>query len=206
MSGGGQEWCSCEQEGMSFQDLTNHYCESFLPEEWKLRYDFLNRPAQESYLYLCGKCTHCWKNARSGVGIAPAESGEELMERVYQEMLRYRPFDGKDPVTGVYRGAVRARSLWYQQQDDLTAAKRNEQFVSLFLPEDQERARRWAQEHHGAEAYTKPRRDRKSTLFLAALELARADGSMKGIDPILDYHLPNGQEPALRDQDIYLTD
>lgn len=54
--------------------------------------------------------------------------------------------------------------------------------------------------------YIHPERDRKSRLFLAILERARADGSISGIEPILDYYLPNQTESATCDQDTYLTD
>ena len=54
-------------------------------------------------------------------------------------------------------------------------------------------------------AYTAPRRDRKSTLLRAVLERARACGDLREIEPILDYYLPNAQEPLSSDLDSYLT-
>ena len=38
------------------------------------------------------------------------------------------------------------------------------------------------------------------------MERARADGSISGIEPILDYYLPNSSEPNFSDRDTYLTD
>ena len=43
--------------------------------------------------------------------------------------------------------------------------------------------------------YTHPKRDRKSELFKAILNRARAAGDLADIDPILDYCLPNKEEP-----------
>lgn len=50
-----------------------------------------------------------------------------------------------------------------------------------------------------------PRRDRKSDLFQAILNWARADGSLCRIEPILEYILPNAEEPLNAEQDSYLT-
>lgn len=61
------------------------------------------------------------------------------------------------------------------------------------------------QAHSRLEQYTKPERDRKSTLFWAILNRARAEGSLSDIEPILNYYLPNREEPAAPEQDTYLT-
>lgn len=50
-----------------------------------------------------------------------------------------------------------------------------------------------------------PQRDRKSDLFHAILDRARADGSLCRIEPILEYILPNAEEPLDTEQDCYLT-
>lgn len=54
--------------------------------------------------------------------------------------------------------------------------------------------------------YTHPKRDRKSELFEAILNRARAAGDLADIDPILDYCLPNKEEPEPPERDQYLTD
>ena len=54
--------------------------------------------------------------------------------------------------------------------------------------------------------YTHPKRDRKSELFKAILNRARAAGDLADIDPILDYCLPNKEEPEPPERDQYLTD
>lgn len=50
-----------------------------------------------------------------------------------------------------------------------------------------------------------PKRDRKSDLFRAILDRARADGSLCRIEPILEYILPNAEEPLDAEQDSDLT-
>lgn len=49
------------------------------------------------------------------------------------------------------------------------------------------------------EEYINPQRDRASTLFLAIVKQAKENGDMAGIDPILDYTLPNEQESTVGD-------
>ena len=94
---------------------------------------------------------------------------------------------------------------WYMEQDDLTLGAKNAQFLKLFHAEDQGVVEDWISRCHAEEPYTAPRRDRKSTLLRAVLERARACGDLREIEPILDYYLPNAQEPLSSDLDSYLT-
>nr|WP_326184288.1 hypothetical protein [uncultured Oscillibacter sp.] len=55
------------------------------------------------------------------------------------------------------------------------------------------------------EEYINPKRDRKSELFRAILERARADGSLTEIEPIWDYYLPNDGEALSSERDSPLT-
>ena len=43
------------------------------------------------------------------------------------------------------------------------------------------------------------------TLLYAVLDRARANGDLREIEPILDYYLPNKNEPLFPDKDSYLT-
>lgn len=205
LSEGKELWCSCEKNCHTFPELTNHYSSFFLPDHWLLKYDTLYR-AQERTLFLAGRCQKCHRSARAGVSIPSDLVGPALLEHIYKEMLRYRPFDGKNEDTGTYRGAVSERSRWYIRQDDLGREDRDEQFVALFHAGDQPFVRRWLAKRDTTEEYVKPRRDRKSTLLQAILGRARADGSMEQIDGILDYILPNSNEPEWPESDSQLTD
>lgn len=200
-----ESWCSNEKKHRTFPALSDHYAENFIPSGWALEYGSLNGKDVSRDLYITGKCLCCHKSARAGVSIPEELTGDALFEAVYAEQLRYRPFDWHCKETGAYRGKVQMRLKWYQAQDDLTLAERSEQFVRLFHEEDQEAARLWVSEHHSAEEYTKPRRDRMSTLLYETLKRARAAGSMAEIDPILDYILPNEHEPEYAERDILLT-
>lgn len=55
------------------------------------------------------------------------------------------------------------------------------------------------------ETYINPNRDRKSDLFRAILERARADGSLAEIEPIWDYYLPNDGEALSSEESGPLT-
>ncbi len=199
-------WCACEKSLHTFLKMSDHYAESFIPSGWALEYNTLNGKDTERNLFITGKCLRCYGEARAGVSIPGELTGDALFEAVYAEQLRYRPFDWHCKETGAYRGKLQMRLKWYQAQDDLTLAERNEQFVRLFREEDQEAARLWVSEHHAAEEYTKPRRDRKSTLLYETLKRARAAGSMAEIDPMLDYILPNEHEPEYAERDTFMTD
>ena len=201
-----EDWCSHEETGCGPTAPSEHHAENFIPTGWALEYDTLNGKGQKRFLYIIGRCLHCRKSARTGVSIPSELTGDALFEKVYEEQRRYRPFAEHHPQTGAYFGKLEMRLKWYQQQDDLPVERRNEQFVQLFHTEDQEAARLWVSQHHAAEEYTRPQRDRTSTLFYATLAQARADGCMAEIDPILDYILPNEHEPEEAEHDTFLTD
>ena len=149
-------------------------------------------------------CLRCGgKNLRIGKCI-PNNSREEFLECLYQQMRQYRPYDQRFE-EGTYRTKLSMRAQWYMEQDDLTLGARNAQFLKLFHPEDQAIVEEWLNRCHAEEPYTTPRRDRKSTLLYAVLDRARANGDLKEIEPILDYYLPNPEEPSEPDVDSYLT-
>lgn len=54
--------------------------------------------------------------------------------------------------------------------------------------------------------YINPRRDRKSELFAAVLKRAQTNGNITDIESILDYYLPNDNEPEFPERDPYITD
>ena len=201
-----ETWCSCEKSFRTYPKLVDHYAENFIPTGWALEYGTLGSKDDERTLYIMGHCLRCHQTARAGVSIPSYLTGDALFEQVYTEQCRYRPFDGRNQETGAYRGALESRLKWYQAQDDLLPAERNAQFIHLFRTEDQEAARQWLAKRSTTEEYTKPRRDRRSTLLYETLEQARAAGSMAAIDPILDYILPNQNEPERAEHDILLTD
>lgn len=199
--------CTCSTlQGSSFQEATNHYCSNFIPTGWKLEYTSLGQNEPERVLYLTGWCFRCGgQDLQSGESIPGNFAGDALLEYIYQEIGRYRPFEHRRN-DGTYSRGLSMRAQWYMEQDDLTLGARNAQFLKLFHPEDQAAVEEWLGRCHDEEPYTAPRRDRKSTLLYAVLDRARASGDLKEIEPIWDYYLPNRQEPPAPDEDSYLTD
>lgn len=141
----------------------------FTPDRWVYR---------DSHLILEGNCYLCKRPLSSSV---PAPDNHTL----YRCLRLYRPY---------YKRCEK----WYKDQDDLTLEQRNALFISLFPHDQQEAARQWVYTHHGAEPYTKPHRDRKSTLFKAIIDSAGLD--LDSINQILDYTLANDRN------DSFLTD
>lgn len=189
----------------SFVTLIDHYCQNFLPHSWSLQYRNFDQPDTQRCLELFGRCLRCGGLAKAGVSICPELTGNAFLEEVYYQMRHYRPFNGRCEATGSYVGCLSGRCLWYQQQDDLLLPERNAQFAALFMDEDQEAVKAWLSAHYAEEPYTKPRRDRKSSLFRAILERVKMDERWEVIKAILDYRLPNEHESAYSDSDTYLT-
>lgn len=199
--------CTCSAtQGGSFQEATNHYCSNFIPTGWKLAYASLSQKEPERFLYLTGWCSRCGgQDLQSGESIPGDLAGDALLEYIYQEIGHYRPFEYRRD-DGTYNRGLSMRAQWYMEQDDLALGAKNAQFLKLFHPEDQGIVEEWLCRCHAEEPYTAPRRDRKSAFLYAVLDRARANGDLKEIEPILDYYLPNRQEPPAPDEDFYLTD
>lgn len=58
-------------------------------------------------------------------------SGDRLLNKIYCEMINYRPFDYKND-DGTYCGAVEERSRWYKETDNLPQQSLDEIFIGLF--------------------------------------------------------------------------
>lgn len=207
MNGEHINWCSCkEHDHKDWRVRAELYTQRFVPMAWVFEYRTIACHEDDRILYMIGRCDRCGGFMRSGTSIPTNVKGDELLAYVYREMTHYRPYDGHDQESGAYCGCVSQRCRWYQQQDDLTLEARNEQFLRLFRAEDQAAVTDWLTRNHGSEPYNKPCRDRKSTLLQRILEAARADGAIAEAEAILDYILPNDNEPARPDEDSYLTD
>lgn len=194
-------------QGANFQKATEHYSLNFIPTGWKLEYTSLGQkePGTEAVLYLTGWCLHCGgRNLQSGVNIPGERTGDAFLEEVYRLMEHYRPFDWRLD-NGTYHTGLPMRAQWYIDQDDLTLGEKNAQFLKLFREDDWRTVEDWINRNRAEEPYTAPRRDRKSTLLYAVLDRARASGDLREIEPILDYYLPNKNEPLSPDKDSYLT-
>lgn len=186
------------------QKSEEHYEENFIPTGWNLEYTCLDRPESARALYLTGLCLHCGGQLWKKFNIPGELTGDALLEQIYHHMESSRPFAHR-LINGAYRTSMSMRARWYMEQDDLTLGAKNAQFLKLFHAEDQDVVEDWIIRCYAEEPYTAPRRDRKSALLYAVLERARACGDLREIEPILDYYLPNEQEPMYSDQDSYLT-
>ena len=175
------------------------------PTGWKLEYTSLEQHEPQRFLYMTGWCLRCGgQDLQSGISIPDELSGDALLERIYREMVHYRPFEHRRS-DGTYNRSLLGRAAWYMEQDDLTLGEKNAQFLKLFHEEDQRAVEDWICRNRAEEPYTVPRRDRKSTLLYAVLDRARANGDLREIEPIWDYYLPNKNEPLSPDKDSYLT-
>ena len=164
----------------------------------------MDQPEAARALYLTGLCLRCGGQLPKKFTVPGELAGDALLEQIYHQMESYRPFDFRFD-SGAYRTSLSMRAHWYMEQDDLTLGAKNAQFLKLFHAEYQGVVEDWISRRHAQEPYTAPRRDRKSTLLRAVLERARACGDLREIEPILDYYLPNAQEPLSSDMDSYLT-
>lgn len=198
--------CTCPTaHGNDFPKVTDHYCVNFIPTGWRLEYTSLSQKDSERVLYLTGQCLRCGgQDLQCGVSIPNELAGDALLAHIYQEMTRYRPFERRYD-DGTYSAGLSQRARWYMGQDDLTLNQRNAQFLLLFQEKDWGTVEEWINRCRVEEAYTTLHRDRKSTLLYAVLERARATGDLKEIEPILDYYLPNEEEPLSPKEDSYLT-
>ena len=198
--------CTCPaSKSGSFQIATDHYSRNFIPTGWKLEYTSLEQHEPQRFLYMTGWCLRCGgQDLQCGVSIPDELSGDTLLECIYREMEHYRPFEHRRS-DGTYNRSLLGRTAWYMEQDDLTLGEKNAQFIKLFHEEDQRAVEDWICRNRAEEPYTVPRRDRKSTLLYAVLDRARANGDLREIEPILDYYLPNKNEPLFPDKDSYLT-
>lgn len=198
--------CTCPaSKSGSFQDATEHYRLNFIPTGWRLEYASLDQHESMRFLYMTGWCLRCGgQDLQSGVFIPGELSGDAFLERIYQEMERYRPFEHRRD-DGTYNSRLPGRAEWYMEQDDLTLGEKNAQFLKLFHEEDHRIVEDWLCRNRAEEPYTAPRRDRKSTLLYAVLDRARASGDLREIEPIWDYYLPNKDESLSPGKDSYLT-
>jgi len=200
--------CTCADTHWDGRSTVPEHCSSnFIPSGWELEYASLNQEGPNcAVFYLTGRCLHFGgRPARIGVLIPGDLTGDALFAHIYRLMETYRPFDNRFS-NGAYRSDLSMRARWYMDQDDRKLGEKNAQFLKLFHEEDWAAVEDWIDRNRAEEPYTEPRRDRKSTLLYAVLERARASGDLKEIEPILDYYLPNEQEPLSPEEDTYLTD
>ena len=85
-------WCRCEKKEDTFAQRSDLYVEAFLPDGWWLQYGRLDQPESDRFLYLMGWCIRCRGRMRSGVSVPGELTGDDLLEYIYNQMRRYRPF------------------------------------------------------------------------------------------------------------------
>ena len=198
--------CECRQWTDGTAQYGGDFHGYFVPERWELEYPSLDHPGKEWSFYLTGRCQYCRRIMKYRLILPPADTCNDLLSEIYSMLTRARPFGGVDLNASTYSRTVIDRARWYQQQDDLTPEQRGSLFISLFRDSDRLQVRQCLERERPELPYTHPKRDRKSELFNAILDRARAAGDLIGIDQILDYCLPNKEEPESPDRDQYLTD
>lgn len=198
--------CGCQQRTDGTVQYGGDFHGYFVPERWELEYPSLDHPGKEWSFYLTGHCQYCRRAMKYRLILQLAGTWKDLLSEIYSMLIRARPFGGVDFDASTYSRTVLDRARWYQQQDDLTPEQRASLFVSLFRDSDRLQVRRWLERERPELPYTHPKRDRKSELFNAILDRARVAGDLIDIDQILDYCLPNKEEPESPDRDQYLTD
>lgn len=201
-----EKGCVCRQHTDCASQHEDICRRCFVPDKWELQYPSLDHPGGEWKFYLLGHCQYCRRVMRYPIVMKSFDNWPGMLEQIHFALNRARPFDWMDCEASTYNKRVIDRARWYQRQDDLTQEQRHELFLSLFRDEDQRRVRRWLEREHPAKPYTEPKRDRKSVLFTAILDRAKDAGRMAEIEPILDYCLPNPQEPESPETDQYITD
>lgn len=201
-----ERYCECKQWTDGAVKYGGDFHNYFVPERWDLEYPSLDHPGKEWNFYLTGHCQYCRRTMKYRLTLPPADNRMELLSGIYSLLTRARPFGGADLDASTYNKKVTDRARWYQQQDDLTPAERGDLFLSLFRDSDRPQVRQWLEQKQPELPYTHPKRDRKSGLFNAILDRARAAGNLSDIEPILDYCLPNTQEQESPDRDQHLTD
>lgn len=201
-----EKCCECQQMTDGTAQYVRNYHDCFVPERWGLEYPSLDHPGREWSFYLLGHCQYCRQPMHYSLFLSATPNWTDTISQIYFLLIRARPFGGADLDASTYNRNVSDRARWYQRQDDLTPEQRGELFLSLFRDNDRLQVRQWLEREQPEPPYTHPKRDRKSDLFAAILDKARTAGDLTDIEPILDYCLPNKQEPESPDRDQYLTD
>lgn len=201
-----EKCCECQQMTDGTAQYVRNYHDCFVPERWGLEYPSLDHPGREWSFYLLGHCQYCRQPMHYSLFLSATPNWADMLSQIYSMLTRARPFGGANLSASTYNRKVTDRARWYQRQDDLTPEQRGELFLSLFRDNDRLQVRQWLEREQPEPPYTHPKRDRKSDLFAAILDKARTAGDLTDIEPILDYCLPNKQEPESPDRNQYLTD
>lgn len=201
-----EKCCECRQMTDGTAQYVCNYHSCFVPERWGLEYPSLDHPGKAWNFYLLGRCQYCRRSMRHPLRLSVSANWADMLSQIYSMLTRARPFGGANLSASTYNRKVTDRARWYQRQDDLTPEQRGELFLSLFRDNDRLQVRQWLEREQPDPPYTHPKRDRKSDLFAAILDRARTAGDLTDIEPILDYCLPNKQEPESPDRNQYLTD
>lgn len=178
----------------------NFYNAHFIPRGWELRYyDSLSAEKLSVSLYLTGSCKNCNGDMEEPVALSGSQTGDALLEEIYESMQRVHPYDESLQMKDLslnYFGTCDSRSAWYRRRDKLPLIERNKKFLNLFNDYDRPQVRRWLEEHHPTQAHEEVLRDTGGELFCKVIQLARENGDMERVKPILDYILPSEKEDS----------
>lgn len=182
----------------------NFYNGHFIPRGWELAYsDSLNSLRWPPALYLTGCCKVCHGDLKERVALSGTQTGDALLEEIYEAMQRVHSFDKRVQIKDssfIYVGACDDRSAWYRIRDTLPRIERNRQFLDLFHNFDRPQARRWLELNHPTQEHEQVLRDTDGELFCKVIQLARENGDMKRVEPILDYILPSETEDNIHER------
>lgn len=180
----------------------NFYNGHFIPRGWELAYsDSLASLRWPPALYLTGYCKVCHGDLKERIALSGTQTGDALLEEIYQAMQFAHPYDKRNTEgKPFYYGSCESRSAWYRIRDTLPRIERNRQFLNLFHNFDRPQVRHWLEQRHPIQEHEHVLRDTDGELFCKVIQLARENGDMKRVEPILDYILPSETEDSIHER------
>lgn len=201
-----REICQCNGcRSDDSQRYAGFYAKHFVPNGWRLLYDNLGGEKFKRTLFLTGICDVCQGDLNTYVQIESNLAGGDLLTHIYDQMEQFRPYDRHDETYG-YFGECKNRSRWYARQDQRSVFQRNREFLSLFHYADRLEVRQWLTDNKPFDDSLQVLRLSPKELFRAAVQRARDAGDMARMEPILEYVLPDDQEPGPSERETMVTE
>lgn len=189
--------CTCEGRADIDPAVSSHYQTCFLPTGWRLDYDTLVTEDKPRTLLIEGKCSDCGKPMYYPIPLAANFTGGTLLEHIYERMENARPLANLGP-DGSYSCYCSERSNWYEVQDGMHRAQRNQQFFRLFRSEDRAFVRQWLYQNKPVCEPDFILRENGAEFFLATIRSAQKDGELEKYAPHVQWVL-KGETPEEAD-------